>query len=419
MSESLFKYGVDGWWLDATEPELGSTAEPRIRNAHSMNSLMTGAGPGAYVANAYPLQTTTNVYKGQRAETSDKRVFILTRSAYAGQQRNSAVSWSGDISGNWATFVRQIRAGLNFSICGIPYWNTDIGGFNSYQNPGYTELFTRWYQFGSFCPMFRVHGQTISANIRPSPNSTVTGQPDRYKEMYLWDAQTDAIMVKFDQLRYRLMPYIYSTAWQITSHGDTLMRPLVMDFRTDDQAVKVGDQYMWGRSILVNPVTTAGATSRKVYLPAGQDWYDFWTGKRTSGGQTVDAPAPIDSMPLYVKAGSILPMGPVVNYAREKTDAPIELRVYRGKDGTMTLYDDAGDGYNYEKGEHSEIPITYTEATGKLSFGQRVGQYPGMTQTRVFHIVWVRDAKGAGLAEDSTGDTTVTYQGNSVEVQAP
>ncbi|MGA2229600.1 MAG: glycoside hydrolase family 31 protein [Tepidisphaeraceae bacterium] len=419
MSDSLFKYGIDGWWLDATEPELGSTAEPRIRNAHSMNSLMTGAGPGAYVANAYPLQTTTNVYQGQRAETSQKRVFILTRSAYAGQQRNGAVSWSGDIQGTWATFARQIRAGLNFSICGIPYWNTDIGGFNSYQSPGYTELFTRWFQFGSFCPMFRVHGQAIADNIRPSPNSTITGQPDRYKEMWLWDPKTDAILVKFDQLRYRLMPYIYSTAWQITSHADTLMRPLVMDFRSDPQAVKIGDQYMWGRAILVNPVTSPGATSRAVYLPAGQDWYDFWTGRKLSGGQTVDAPAPIDSMPLYVKAGSIVPMGPIVNYAREKVEAPIELRIYRGNDGAMTLYEDAGDGYNYENGEHAEIPITWTEATGKLSFGRRVGQYPGMPQAHVFHVVFVRDAKGAGLSDEQSPDLTVSYNGDSTDVQAP
>jgi len=419
ISDSLFKYGIDGWWLDASEPELGSTAEPRIRNAHSMNSLMTGAGPGAYIANAYPLQTTTNVYQGQRAETSDKRVFILTRSAYAGQQRNAAVSWSGDIQGNWATYIRQIRAGLNFSICGIPYWNTDIGGFNSYQTPGYTELFTRWFQYGSFCPMFRVHGQTISNNVRPSPNSTLTGQPDRYKEMWLWDAKTDAILVKFDQLRYRLMPYIYSTAWQVTSHGDTLMRPLVMDFRTDAQAVNVGDEYMWGRSILVNPVTAAGATSRKVYLPAGQDWYDFWTGQKLPGGQTIDAPAPIDSMPLYVKAGSIVPLGPIVNYAREKPDAPIELRIYRGQNGTMTLYEDAGDGYNYEKGEHSEIAITWTESTGKLSIGRRIGQYPGMPQAHVFHVVFVRDAKGAGLPEEQAADKTVTYTNDAIEVQAP
>jgi alpha-D-xyloside xylohydrolase len=237
--------------------------------------------------------------------------------------------------------------------------------------------------------------------------------------MWLWDAKTDAILVKFDQLRYRLMPYIYSTAWQVTSHGDTLMRPLVMDFRTDAQAVNVGDEYMWGRSILVNPVTAAGATSRKVYLPAGQDWYDFWTGQKLPGGQTIDAPAPIDSMPLYVKAGSIVPMGPIVNYAREKPDAPIELRIYRGQNGMMTLYEDAGDGYNYEKGEHSEIAITWTESTGKLSIGRRIGQYPGMPQAHVFHVVFVRDAKGAGLTEEPTADKTVTYTNDAVEVQAP
>jgi alpha-D-xyloside xylohydrolase len=392
MSDSLFKFGIDGWWLDATEPE--------IRDASAMRTLTTGAGPGALVANAYPLMTTSAVYRGQRAETSDKRVFILTRSAYAGQQRNAAVSWSGDIQGNWAMFARQIPAGLNFCVSGIPYWNTDIGGFFSRASPAYAELFTRWFQFGAFCPMFRVHG---------------TNQP---KEMWRFDAKTDATLVKFDQLRYRLMPYIYSTAWGITSRGDTLMRPLVMDFRTDAQAVKIGDQFMFGHAILVNPVTKAGASSRAVYLPAGQDWYDFWTGARLSGGQAIDAPAPIDSMPLYVKASSIVPMGPVVNYAREKPDAPLELRVYRGKDAQFTLYDDAGDGYNYENGQYTEIPITWNDQAGKLTIGDRKGSYPGMAASRQFKVVWVRDGKGAGLTEEPSPDATVTYSGTAMDVAA-
>jgi alpha-D-xyloside xylohydrolase len=396
ISDKLFQIGFDGWWLDATEPELsGQWGEVR--------DLRTAMGPGAYVADAYPLMATTGVYQGQRAESPDKRVFILTRSAWAGQQRNAAISWSGDIRGDWATFKRQIPAGLNFSLSGIPYWNTDIGGFfgGAPADPRYRELFTRWFQFGAFCPLFRVHG---------------AGPP---KEMWRFDAATDAILVKYDQLRYRLLPYIYSTAWQVTHAHDTMMRPLVMDFRTDGPAVGVSDQYMFGRALLVNPVVTPGAASRKVYLPVGQDWYDFWTGRRTTGGQTVDAPASMETMPLYVKAGSILPLGPVVNYAGEKPAAPLELRVYRGADGAFTLYEDDGNTYNYEKGEYAEIPITWNEAAKKLTIGARKGSFPGMAAEREFHLVWVRDEKGAGLPETETSDATLTYKGAAVELSAP
>ncbi len=402
ISEKLFKLGIDGWWLDATEPELsGKWGEIR--------DLRTALGPGALVADAYPLMTTTGVYQGQRALSSDKRVFILTRSAWAGQQRNSAVSWSGDIRDDWATFRQQIPAGLNFCLSGIPFWNTDIGGFSPSRNTGngtpanpvYAELFTRWFQFGAFCPLFRVHG---------------SGPP---KEMWRFDEKTDAILVKFDQLRYRLLPYIYSCAWQVTHANDTLMRPLIMDFRTDSQAAGTADQFMFGHAILVSPVITRGATSRQVYLPPGQDWYDFWTGQRVAGGQTVEAAAPIDSMPLYIKAGSILPMGPVVNYAMEKPDAPLELRVYRGHDGAFTLYDDAGDGYNYEKGEYTEIPIRWNESSGKLILGARQGSYPGMAKNREFHIVWVRGGHGTGLPETTTTDATVHYDGSPIEISAP
>jgi alpha-D-xyloside xylohydrolase len=402
ISNKLFKIGFDGWWLDATEPELsGKWGEIR--------DLRTALGPGAFVADAYPLLATTGVYQGQRADSSEKRVFILTRSAWAGQQRNAAISWSGDIRGDWATFKKQIPAGLNFSLSGIPYWNTDIGGFNparntgggSPTNPVYEELFTRWFQFGAFCPLFRVHGSGPS------------------KEMWKFDPATDAILVKFDQLRYRLLPYIYSTSWQVTHASDTMMRPLVMDFRTDAQAISVSDQYMFGRALLVNPVLNRGATSRSVYLPAGQDWYDFWTGNRTTGGQTVDAPAPIDSLPLYVKAGSILPLGPIVQYAEEKPGAPLELRVYRGADGTFTLYEDDGNTYAYEKGAYTEIPITWNEAAKKLTIGARSGSFPTMPAEREFHIVWVASGQGAGLPETPKSDATVAYNGAAVEVSGP
>ncbi len=396
ISEKLLTLGLDGWWLDATEPELsGQWGEIR--------DLRTALGPGAYVADAYPLLSTTGIYQGQRAETSAKRVFVLTRSAWAGQQRNAAVCWSGDIQGNWDTFRKQIPAGLNFSLSGIPYWNTDIGGFfwGKTVDARYAELFTRWFQFGAFCPLFRVHGSGAG------------------KEMWWFDAATDAILVKYDRLRYRLLPYIYSTAWQVTHAGDTMLRPLVMDFRTDAAAAGVSDQYLFGRALLVNPVVTPGATSRKVYLPAGRDWYDFWTGRRIAGGRTVDAPAPIDTLPLYVKAGSILPLGPVVQYAEEKPAAPLELRVYRGADGVFSLYEDDGNTYDYEKGAYAEIPITWNEAAQKLTIGARRGSFPGMVTAREFRVVWVREGIGAGLPETETGDATVTYTGAALEIAAP
>ena len=240
VSDSLFKLGVDAWWLDATEPELGG-------NWGEIRDVQTALGPGAFIANAFPLMATSGVYQGQRATNPAKRVFILTRSAFPGQQRNSAGSWSGDIGSDWPTFRRQIAAGLNFSISGIPYWNTDIGGFfgGSPDDPGYAECFTRWFQFGAFCPIFRVHGMGDS------------------KEMWHFPPATDAILVKYDQLRYRLLPYIYSTAWQITHHSDTLMRPLVMDFQNDPRSARISDQYMFGHEIMVNPVTTPGASKRE------------------------------------------------------------------------------------------------------------------------------------------------------------
>jgi alpha-D-xyloside xylohydrolase len=393
ISDHLFKIGFDGWWLDGTEPEL-SLKWGELRD------LRTAMGRGAYLTDAYPLMCTTGIYENQRAESPEKRVLILTRSAWAGQQRNSAISWSGDIRGTWAVFRKQIPAGLNFSLSGIPYWNTDIGGFvgGSPANPAYRELFTRWFQFGAFCPLFRVHGTGPS------------------KEMWKFDPATDAILVKFDQLRYRLLPYIYSTAWQVTHANDSMMRPLVMDFRTDPQAVGVSDQFLFGRAMMVSPVVTQGAASRAVYLPAGQDWYDFWTGRRTAGGTTIEAPAPIDSLPIHVRAGSIIPMGPVVNYAGEKPDTPLELRVYGGADGTFTLYEDDGDTNGYEKGQYSEIPIAWHDGARRLTIGARKGSFPGMAAERTFHVVFAREGRGIGLPETAAGDFTVRYSGAAVDV---
>jgi alpha-D-xyloside xylohydrolase len=396
ISDQLFKLGIDGWWQDASEAELsGKWGEFR--------NFKTAAGPGAAVFNAYPLMTTTATYQGQRAETDRKRVCILTRSAYAGQQRNSAITWSGDIRGSWDVFAKQIPAGLNFSASGIPYWNTDIGGFFGARkiDPKYQELFTRWFQFGALCPMFRVHGT------------------DAAKELWRWDEPTQAIWKTYANLRYCLLPYIYSVSWQVTNDGGTMMRPLVMDFADDAAALDVGDQFLFGPAIMASPVTQAGATTRPVYLPGKQAWYDFWTGKRETSGQRIDAAAPIQTMPLYVRAGSILPLGPVIQWTAEKSADPIELRVYRGADGTFTLYEDDGETYDYEKGIHATIPLTWNDATNTLTIGARTGEFPGVLKQRTFHVVFVGEGHGAGVGETAEPDKSVTYDGNAVSVTAP
>jgi alpha-D-xyloside xylohydrolase len=395
VSKKLFGLGFDGWWLDASEAEFsGKWGEFR--------AFQTAAGPGAEVFNAYPLMHTSGIAQGQRAETDRKRVVILTRSAYAGQQRNGAITWSGDIRGNWAVFARQIPAGLNFSISGIPYWNTDIGGFFSGKatDKNYQELFTRWFQFGAFNPMFRVHGS----------------QAD--KELWRWDAPTQKILTDYIKLRYRLLPYIYSASWQVTSDGGTILRPLMMDFGGDTNALDVGDQFLFGPEIMVSPVTQAHATTRSVYLPGSGDWYDFWTGKRVAGGQRVEAASPIATLPLFVRAGTILPLGPVVQYVSEKPADPVELRIYHGADGAFTLYEDQGDGYNYEKGAFATIPLTWNESRGRLTIGARNGKFLGMLKERTFRVVFVDERHGIGGDETERADAIVKYAGKTMTVRA-
>jgi alpha-D-xyloside xylohydrolase len=395
MSEQLFSLGMDGWWLDASEPELGI-------NWGEFRSFQTAVGPGKTVFNAYPLMHTTGVYQGQRAQSDAKRVCILTRSAYSGQQRNAAIAWSGDIRGTWEVFAKQIPAGLNFSVSGIPYWNTDIGGFFSKELPrdDYQELFTRWFQFGAFNPMFRVHGTQWE------------------KEVWRWDEPTQKILDKYIRLRYRLLPYIYSVSWQVTSAGGTMMRPLMMDFPNDTEALDTGNQFLFGPAIMACPVTKKGAAHRSVYLPKPIDWYDFWTGKRVVGGERMDATAPIETMPLFVPAGSILPLGPVTQYALEKSSAPIELRVYRGADGKFTLYEDEGDNYNYEHGSRATIPLTWNEAAGELTIGRRQGKFPGMTREKTFHVVFVTEGHGVGVGETDHVDANMKYTGSPIVVKA-
>jgi alpha-D-xyloside xylohydrolase len=395
MDDALFKIGADAWWLDTTEPET----EGRETNLLVTNQM--ALGNGARYANEFPVLTTSAVYEGQRATSDQKRVFILSRSGYAGIQRNAAAVWSGDVDPNWETFRRQIPAGLNLSVSGVPYWTTDIGGFvvANPDDPAYRELFVRWFEFGTFCPIFRVHG-TRSTN---------------QNELWSYGPEDQKTLVAYDKLRYRLMPYIYSLAWKTTNEGYTIMRPLVMDFRDDVRAQNIGDEFLFGPNLLVAPVTEPAATTRHLYLP-GTSWYNFWTGEAVSGGRTTDAQSPIERIPLYVRAGSILPMGPEVEYAAEKAPDPIEIRIYRGADGTFTLYEDENDTYNYEKGAHATIPLWWDDATHTLTIGDRTGTYPGMAEKRTFQIVLVGENHGVGGGLTQKVDKTVLYSGEKIVV---
>ena len=399
MNNALFKIGADAWWLDTTEPET----EARETNILVTNKVNHGEN-GARYANEFPLMTTTAVYQGQSEASDKKRVFILSRSTYAGAQRNAAAVWSGDVDPNWETFRRQIPAGLNYSLSGLPYWTTDIGGFVSANpdDPAYRELYIRWFQFGTFCPIFRAHGtRTTNQN-----------------EIWSYGPEAHKILTAYDKLRYRLMPYIYSLAWKTTSEGYTIMRPLVMDFREDIRAQNIGDQFLFGPAILVNPVTEPGATTRHLYLPQAR-WYDFWTGSSLQGGRSFDAPTTIARIPLYVRAGSILPLGPDIEYAAERSADPLELRIYSGASSNFTLYEDENDTYNYEHGAYATIPFSWNDDTRTLTIAERIGSFPGMLATRTFRIVFVTEKHGVGGDLTASPDKTVEYSGKKITVAVP
>ena len=352
--------GLDGWWLDASEPE----GDP-LKNDD------TYLGPGKIVRNAYPLFETSAVYDGQRATTESKRVVILSRSAYTGQQRNGSISWSGDISANWDTLRRQIPAGLSFGMSGFPYWTTDIGGFfrprDQYTSPDYHELLIRWFEFGTFCPIFRIHGYQSRT------------------EMWNYGPEVEKILTQYDQLRYRLMPYIYSDAWGVTSRGATVMQALPFVYPNDAAVRDVTDEFLFGDAMLVSPVTQKGATTRSVIVPAGNNWIDFWTGKTFHGGQTIVADAALDRIPILVKEGSIVPMGPVVQSTAQSQD-PLEIRIYGGKDADFQLYEDGGDGYAYENGARATITLHWNDRRKTLSIGDRSGTFPGMPANMSFML---------------------------------
>ena len=566
INEQLFAKGIDAWWLDATEPEIGDLRRDEPRRIMANTAL----GHGARLLNAYSLMTTQAVYQGQRQADPSKRVFILTRSAFAGQQRNAAATWSGDIQATWDVFAKQVAAGINFGLSGLPYWTTDIGGFfageyaKGGEDPAYQELFTRWFQWGAFCPIFRVHGADVPREMW------------RFGEPGTWAYDTQ---LRFDRLRYRLLPYIYSLAGQVTREGGTILRGLPFDFREDPRARDVADQHMFGPAFLVSPVlqplhygwlhdlergklVPASALSapdgtsgvlrgeyfsdkafgqrvavrndksvgfdwgqgapmssmpadrfsvrwtgrlhapetgdydvgtiaddgvrlwvdgkllvddwrahapehrggkirleagraydikleyfeegggalvelrwtlpserravetrpdqpkvRKVYLPTGTAWYDFWTGDRLAGGQTIDAPAPLETMPLHIRAGSIVPLGPHLEYSNEKPADPIELRIYRGADGHFDIYEDEGDGHAYEKGAFATIPVDWNEARATLTIGARHGSFPGMLKRRRLRIVFVKAGVGAGVEPSPRADATVIYDGRPLTVK--
>jgi len=391
----LFSIGLDAWWMDTTEPETEGQEENILLN-HKL-----AAGSGNRYVNVFPLLDTQAVYQGQRSASDKKRVFILSRSAFAGSQRNGVTAWSGDINSDWLSFRRQVPAGLNFALSGIPYWTTDIGGFVSgnTRDPDFRELFVRWFQYGTFNPILRVHG---------------TRHPDE-NELWSYGPDAQTILVNFDRLRYRMLPYIYSLAWKTTRESYTPMRPLVMDFRSDARAQNTGDQFMFGPAFLVNPVTEPAATTRQVYLPNAK-WYDFWTGSAVEGGQTINAIAPLDRLPLYVRAGSILPLGPDEEWATEKAADPIELRIYRGANGAFMLYEDENDNYDYEKGVYATIPLHWDDAGHTLIIGDRKGQFPGMLETRSFRVVFVSENHGVGVNPADEADRIVQYSGKQISV---
>ena len=405
LDTALFRIGVDAWWLDTTEPET----EGRETNILVTNRVAIGVG--ARYANLFPLMATTAVYDGQRSVGDRKRVFILSRSAFAGSQRTAAAVWSGDVNSDWVFFRKQIPSGLNYCASGLPYWTTDIGGFadGDPNDPAYRELFIRWFQFGTFNPIFRVHG-TRSNN---------------QNELWSYGPDAQKILVDFVRLRYRLLPYIYSLAWMTTSKGYTPMRALAMDFRTDVRAANVGDQFMFGPAFLVNPVTEPSdspglplgrrMTVRQLYLPRA-NWYDFWSGRRLQGGRMIAAKAPIGKLPLYVRAGSIVPLGPKIEWASQKPADPIELRVYPGADGDFTLYEDEGDNYDYEKGKYATILFHWDDSRRALTIGEREGQYPGMLERRSFRVVFVRDLHGIGPGSTRSADKIVQYSGKKTIV---
>lgn len=393
------RYGWDAWWVDSCEPDNGGLLDERKKSKFA-------PGKGIDFFNTYSLMHSAGLYSGWRKDIPGKRAFLLIRQAFAGAQRNAVALWSSDITCTFKAFKSQVPQGINACVSGIPYWTSDIGGYHvNWKSPNWSapenrELFTRWFQFGTFSPVFRIHGK---------------GERAMYSDA--WDPQTKAILLNYDNLRYRLMPYLYSLAWKVTKEHYTIMRSLVFDFNNDMAVNNIPDQYMFGPAFLVNPVTDPFSRSRSVYLPQPAKWYEFWTGKTIEGGQTINADAPIETMPLYVKAGSIVPMGPYIQYATERPADPIELRIYPGANGSFTMYEDENDNYNYEKGLYSTITLQWNDKSQTLTIEGRKGSFPGMLKTRTFKVVLVKENHGVGVAPCDKADRTIVYTGTVKKVK--
>lgn len=405
---ALYSRGIDAWWLDATEPDITSNLPMEERKA-MMNPTALGSADRYF--NAYSLVQAQGVYEGQRATDPENRVFILTRSAFAGLQRYSAANWSGDIAARWHDMAAQIPCGLNMSMSGIPWWTMDIGGFSvesRYHNPSpadldeWRELMTRWHQYGAFVPLFRSHGEFPFREIyNTAPDNHIA-----YKTM-----------VEYNRLRYRLMPYIYSLAGQAWLNDYTIMRGLTMDFSLDTEVFDIADQYMFGPSLMVNPVTEYKVRSRKVYLPSAYGWYDVRTGRHYAGGTVVEADAPYEWMPLFAREGSLIPTGPDIQYTGEKEADPLTLWVYAGADGAFELYEDEGDNYNYEDGAYTLIPLTWNEAERTLTIGKREGEYRGMLHERTVNVIMVSENRAVKLDFGRPPDKSVKYSGEEIKVR--
>ena len=436
--KTLYDYGTDAWWMDSTDPDFFNPRESDYQHP------VTG-GTWRSLRNAFPLETVRGIYQSQRKDDRGKRVFIMTRSAFAGQQHYGSNMWSGDVASSWEMLRNQIPAGLSFSLTGNPNFNTDIGGFfcGSYntkgpgsapRNPQFQELYVRWMQYGLFCPVFRSHGADAPREIWQFADERSGKAEFGQKGEPVYDAIEKQI-----RLRYRLIPYLYSTAWQVTSNNQSYLRPLFSDFAADKKVWDMTDEFMFGRSILAAPIVNPQYTEEKVirtnamtgwdrndvrsqkddvrgvdwtatktatkYLPKGAKWYDFWTNQQYNGGQTVSLQTTLDCVPMFVRAGSILPLGPEMQYVGEKSWDNLELRVYPGADGTFTLYEDEGDNYNYEKGQYTTITMQWNDKRQLLTIGERKGSYKGMLQQRRFTVV---------LPDGRQQD--VSYDGTSVSV---
>lgn len=405
------RYGWDAWWVDQCEPDNGSLLDERRKADFSV-------GKGIDYFNTYSLEHSKGLYKGWRKDIPGKRAFLLIRQSFAGEQRNAAVLWSSDITTTFSSLRNQVPQGINACASGIPYWTSDIGGYLSrtspdgipdWSKPAYRELFIRWFQFGTFCPIMRIHGKGERALFSKN-----------------WDEGTRTTLLKFDNLRYRLLPYIYSLAAKITTENYTLMRGLSFDFRNDANVYNIKDEYMFGPAFLVNPVTeqlytgangTDKEKTRKVYLPGSGEWYNFWTGEVLKGGQTIDAPAPIAILPLYVKAGSIIPMAPETEYATQKSNKDIELRIYPGADGKFTLYEDENDNYNYEKGGSASFTFVWNDRLKELRISATKGAFPGMLKSRIINLVLVNGKHGSNVEVTAKSDKSVIYTGKPLLIK--